>query len=474
MCNLPHFRTFSHSCFRSCLQSSPLCFIHSLPYSALQKFCIAAFCMSGILFHISHSVFLNSSFQSFHNFLLLLPKKVFLCNPRFPSTFPKMMQLISDMLSDHRRAPIFILLLLAGEALLSTLIVLKVPYTEIDWIAYMQEVGEEDGFLSGQRNYSLMKGDTGPLVYPAGFVYLYSALYYITARGKEILLAQYIFIGVYVLFMAVVFKIYSAAAKTPPWLMLVLVLSRRIHSLFMLRLFNDCFAMLFLYLAVFLFIKNRWTLGCISFSFAVSVKMNVLLFAPGLLLVLWRRFGFLRTIPKLAVCATLQIALALPFLLTFPMEYFAGAFNFGRQFMYQWTVNLKFLDEKVFLDKKLSLGLLACHLVVLFLVLNKLEPGGLRGAWRDSWETSPVHRTKNSVTADYLVKMLFASNFVGIMFSRSLHYQFYVCSYFHPRLHRVGVECIPCYSHILFCIVGLPCLNFVGSVLIFYLTKGVS
>ena len=39
------------------------------------------------------------------------------------------------------------------------------PYTEIDWVAYMQEVG---GVISGERDYSLLKGNTGPLVYPAG------------------------------------------------------------------------------------------------------------------------------------------------------------------------------------------------------------------------------------------------------------------------------------------------------------------
>lgn len=43
--------------------------------------------------------------------------------------------------------------------------------TEIDWVAYMQEV---EGFLDGERNYRNLRGDTGPLVYPAGFVYVYS------------------------------------------------------------------------------------------------------------------------------------------------------------------------------------------------------------------------------------------------------------------------------------------------------------
>jgi alpha-1,3-mannosyltransferase len=34
--------------------------------------------------------------------------------------------------------------------------------TKIDWPAYMQQV---DGFRAGERDYSKLEGDTGPLVY---------------------------------------------------------------------------------------------------------------------------------------------------------------------------------------------------------------------------------------------------------------------------------------------------------------------
>lgn len=44
------------------------------------------------------------------------------------------------------------------------------------------------GFLGGERDYENLKGDTGPLVYPAGFLYLYSAIQYVT--GGQVFLAQ--------------------------------------------------------------------------------------------------------------------------------------------------------------------------------------------------------------------------------------------------------------------------------------------
>ena len=44
-----------------------------------------------------------------------------------------------------------------------------------------------------------LKGDTGPLVYPAGFVYLYSGLYYLTDHGNDIAHGQVLFVGFYLI-----------------------------------------------------------------------------------------------------------------------------------------------------------------------------------------------------------------------------------------------------------------------------------
>lgn len=49
-------------------------------------------------------------------------------------------------------------------------------------------IDQVSGFLEGERDYSNLKGDTGPLVYPAGFLYVYSAIQYIT--GGEVYSAQ--------------------------------------------------------------------------------------------------------------------------------------------------------------------------------------------------------------------------------------------------------------------------------------------
>ena len=79
------------------------------------------------------------------------------------------------------------LCLLAAEFVLNIVVIHRVKYTEIDWVAYMQEV---EGVSNGTYDYSQLRGDTGPLVYPAGFVWFYMALYYITSQGTNILLAQ--------------------------------------------------------------------------------------------------------------------------------------------------------------------------------------------------------------------------------------------------------------------------------------------
>ncbi|KAM6356932.1 LOW QUALITY PROTEIN: dol-P-Man:Man(5)GlcNAc(2)-PP-Dol alpha-1,3-mannosyltransferase [Alca torda] len=239
-------------------------------------------------------------------------------------------------------------------------VIRRVPYTEIDWKAYMQEV---EGFANGTLDYTQLKGDTGPLVYPAGFVYIFLGLYYATGRGTDIRLAQYLFAGLYLLNLLLVFRIYCRTNKVPPYVFFFMCCaSYRIHSIFVLRLFNDPVAMAILFLAINLFLEERWSWGCLLFSLAVSVKMNILLFAPGLLFLLLQRFGLLGCIPKLCICALLQVILGLPFLLVNPVGYLTRSFDLGRQFQFKWTVNWRFLPEEVFQNRAFHAALLLTHL----------------------------------------------------------------------------------------------------------------
>ncbi|XP_054102158.1 dol-P-Man:Man(5)GlcNAc(2)-PP-Dol alpha-1,3-mannosyltransferase isoform X1 [Callithrix jacchus] len=241
----------------------------------------------------------------------------------------------------------------------------RVAYTEIDWKAYMAQV---EGVINGTYDYTELRGDTGPLVYPAGFVYIFMGLYYATGRGTDIRMAQNIFAVLYLATLLLVFLIYHQTCKVPPFVFFFMCCaSYRVHSIFVLRLFNDPVAMVLLFLSINLLLAQRWGWGCCCFSLAVSVKMNVLLFAPGLLFLLLTQFGFRGALPKLGICAGLQVALGLPFLLENPVGYLSRSFDLGRQFLFRWTVNWRFIPEALFLHRAFHLALLAAHLTLLLL-----------------------------------------------------------------------------------------------------------
>ncbi|XP_017554666.2 dol-P-Man:Man(5)GlcNAc(2)-PP-Dol alpha-1,3-mannosyltransferase isoform X2 [Pygocentrus nattereri] len=290
---------------------------------------------------------------------------------------------------------------------------------------------EVEGVINGTYDYTQLKGDTGPLVYPAGFVYIFTALYYITDHGLNIRLGQYVFAAFYLITLLLVFRIYHRTKKVPPYVFFfVCCASYRIHSIFVLRLFNDPVAMMLLFGAVNLFLDAQWTLGCALYSLAVSVKMNVMLFAPGLLFLLLSEFGLIRTLPKLILCAVIQLFLGLPFLLVNPLGYVSRAFDLGRQFLFKWTVNWRFLPEEIFLSRYFHLALLFAHLTTLiFFALKRWKRSGC-SIWALLKDPSERKETAQKLTADQIVLVLFTSNFIGMCFCRSLHYQFYVW-YFH-------------------------------------------
>ncbi|KAL1060396.1 hypothetical protein V6Z11_1Z101100 [Gossypium hirsutum] len=305
------------------------------------------------------------------------------------------------------------LALLIIDSLLVSFIIAYVPYTKIDWDAYMSQVS---GFLGGERDYKNLKGDTGPLVYPAGFLYVYSAIQYVT--GGQVFPAQILFGILYIINLGIVLLIYVKTDVLPWWALILLCLSKRVHSIFVLRLA------------------------------AVLIKMNVLLYAPSLFILMLKAMSISGVISALAGAALVQIVLGLPFLLSFPIEYISRAFNLGRVFIHFWSVNFKFVPEPIFVSKEFAVSLLIAHLVLLVVFAHYKwckHEGGLFKFLRSRISFCSITSGSawpKTLKKEHIVTTMFVGNFIGIICARSLHYQFYSW-YFYSLPHLLWITPFP-------------------------------
>ncbi|RPA87943.1 ALG3-domain-containing protein [Ascobolus immersus RN42] len=284
--------------------------------------------------------------------------------------------------------------------------------------------------LAGETNYSLIKGSTGPLVYPGVHVHIFRNLYKLTNGGTDVPLAQYIFAGVYILTLLLVLLAHKRAGA-PPWILPLLVLSKRLHSIYVLRLFNDCWSVLFMWASILALEYKMWTAGALLWSLSVGVKMSSMLIAPAIAVVLLYGSGGKRALKSAFMWAQLQFILGMPFIKAHPREYLHGAFEFTRQFLYKWTVNWRFIPEEQFLSKRFAYTLLGLHLLVLYIFLFRWArpsrlpissiPVLLQGT------ASPLQEAAISarVTPQYILTTILTCNAIGMLFARSLHYQFY-------------------------------------------------
>ncbi|KAK4100779.1 glycosyltransferase family 58 protein [Parathielavia hyrcaniae] len=322
-------------------------------------------------------------------------------------------------------------LLFLTDALLCAMIIWKVPYTEIDWKAYMQQISQ---FLSGERDYTRIRGDTGPLVYPAVHVWIYMGLYHLTDQGKNIPLAQQLFALAYLAALALALACY-ARARVPPYVLPMLVLSKRLHSVFVLRCFNDCFAALLLWLALWLWLRRNWAAGALAYTLGLGVKMSLLLVLPAVGVVLLLGAGFRTSVRLAAVMGLVQVLVAVPFLAHNPWGYLGRAFELSRQFLFKWTVNWRFVGEDVFLSRGFALALLGLHVVVLagFVAGRWLKPArkpltqivapSLSG--KSPFTQQEQRAISRDVTPRFIMTTVLSANAIGLLFARSLHYQFY-------------------------------------------------
>jgi len=121
-------------------------------------------------------------------------------------------------------------------------------------VAYREQA---ELFLGGERVYTKIVGQTGPCVYPAVHLYVFAFFHALTDEGRSILKAQIIFMIIYLWQMYEVLQIYRQSILLKEQRSLkflvtlgLLCISKRVHSIYVLRCFNDCIAMLFVTLAI--------------------------------------------------------------------------------------------------------------------------------------------------------------------------------------------------------------------------------
>lgn len=214
--------------------------------------------------------------------------------------------------------------------------------------------------------------------------------------------------GVQLLTAFFVSEIYRMAS-VQPFIALVFWGTIRGRNVFVNGLFNDSFEILFVSLGIYLLLRKKMTLSLLSFSAAVSVKMSALLYAPGVALVFLSQIGLVRTAVSAIPAVGLQILVAFPFLMENPRAYLSKSFELSRTFRWNLSHNWKFLPEAIFDSSTFHYLLLFLHIAVLATVV-------IRKGWLKSKFSSPGE----------VVFAIFACNFIGIAFSRSLHYSFYV------------------------------------------------
>lgn len=71
----------------------------------------------------------------------------------------------------------------------------------------------------------------------------------------------------------------------------MLIVSKRLHSIYMLRCFNDCWAVGAMFLAIYLFQRRHWAYGAVAFSAGVGIKMSLLVALPAVAVLIYQAVG---------------------------------------------------------------------------------------------------------------------------------------------------------------------------------------
>ena len=236
---------------------------------------------------------------------------------------------------------------------------------------------------------------------------------------------------------SVVFLVYAACEMLPPWAYVTLCLSKRVHSIFVLRMFNDG-------VAEGVGVRGG---GRVSEEEVDRGKRRVLVgrvrqdervvdasgFARRARGRSERRGG--RGVGGRDARMT-QVALGAPVSDDLSKRISRPRLRLGRVFTHKWSVNFKFVPEDVFTSKAFAGYLMAAHLTLLFVFAHfrwyRKEGGFFFAFVRDFFRRAVKNcdGVQSTFTPAHVALVLAESNLIGVVFARSLHYQFYSW-YFH-------------------------------------------
>jgi len=314
-------------------------------------------------------------------------------------------------------------------------------YEERDFASYFEQ---SQIILGGQMDYTQVSSRNGALVYPAVSTYINMLLYrFVGDEGTYYRPTQVINGLAYLVWVFWMVRIAQLAFKDNIEKANIVILHCFTFTTLNIMIeanFNDAYWVMFSMLAVWQFQRSRIAMGIALLSLGISCKMSAALYLPAAYLIASKTHGLFKGTILLMIVFWLQIVFAYPYLAEYSREYLTSAYNFDRSFRPQDSFNWNFMSENIMESKIFKNLLLIFHLFFLmyFLLSKWLK---MRTMMKDLGVYPIRIFSKLTRSSPYHVaEVFFVWNFIGIIFSRGLYYQY--VSWFSmtiPFLLEIGI-----------------------------------
>jgi alpha-1,3-mannosyltransferase len=302
-----------------------------------------------------------------------------------------------------------------------------------DWPAHLHHVEQlleelgAGGSLSTRLqhacSYQQFMHYHGPNTYAAGFLYLYTPLYWIT--GGSLAGFQLMWAVLEVVAMWVVYRIAKVADLPVLLAALLPVVSNRLHLYNVRVVINDISALVPMLVVVLLIArsakaptlswKSHLAASCL-YSFVLANKLNFVFYGPGLAASYLLLGGFRYMMVHGVVVGSVQVILGLPFLVADPSAYLRWAYDVRRELLWEKTRNMKFVGREIYESPWFGVVLMLVMAIFLVFYFGRLF-----------W-VYLVRRRR--VTPVVIVHAFAFGNFVCVALARGLYTPF-MCWYFY-------------------------------------------